>query len=165
MSTALFIVLQREIEGLDPTDTNGQAISRHFDSLEDICEQIGVRPLSTLTSMNPDELADLLGGDPLEEDLTGLPEELQQAAGEAAQAINQAISDAKDEIATNGIPAEEWFAPAEGLIVVRGLQAHFTADRKSAPQSAEILGDLAELEQVLRIAQEHDVPFHFAWDF
>lgn len=165
MSTALFVVLQREIEGFDPTNTNGKAVSRHCDTLDEICTEIGMRPFSELTSMNPEELADLLGDDPLAEDLAGLPEEVQQVAGEVAQDINQAISGANAQIERDGIPAEEWFEPAEGLTVVRGLQAHISAHRKSVSQPAAVLADLAELEQVLLVAQKHSVLFHFAWDF
>ena len=165
MSTALFVVLQREIEGVDPTNTNGKAVSRHCDALDEICTEIGLRPLSELTSMDPAELAGLLADGPLEEELSELPAELQDAVGEATQAINQAISDANAEIAAHGLPAEEWFAPALGLEVVRGLQAHISANRKSVSQPDPILKDLAELEQVLLVAQEHAVPFHFAWDF
>jgi len=161
MSTALFVVLQREIEGFDASNTNGQAISPHFETLDEICEEIGLRPLSSLTSMNPDELADLLGNDPLEEDLTGLPEEVQQAAGE----VTRAVFDANAEIAEHSVPAEEWFSPTEGLTVIRGLQAHISTHRKSVSLSPEVLEDLAELEQVLATAAEYGVPFHFSWDF
>ncbi len=69
----------------------------------------------------------------------------------------------------NGIevPAEEWFAPEDGLAVVRKL---FT---QPAPLVAGGTDDFAEwlatdlqnLEKALLLAQEHDALFHLTMDF
>ena len=65
------------------------------------------------------------------------------------------------------VPAEEWFAPTEGLTVVRELFAQPAPLVKGAAGDfAEWLAnDLRTLEKMLVLAQEHDALFHLAMDF
>ena len=60
MSAAYYIVLEREIAGLD-TMMNGKSLSRNIASLDKVAREIGVRPLSDFCSMPPDDLAELMG--------------------------------------------------------------------------------------------------------
>jgi hypothetical protein len=59
MSAAYFIVLEREIEGLD-TSMDGKSLSRHIESLDAAACQLGVRPLSEFFSADPEQAAELM---------------------------------------------------------------------------------------------------------
>jgi hypothetical protein len=61
MGAAHYIVLEREIEGLD-TAMDGKSLSRHLDALDAAAQQLGVRPLSGFFSMPPDELREFMDG-------------------------------------------------------------------------------------------------------
>jgi hypothetical protein len=62
MGAAYYIVLEKEIDGLD-TMMDGKMLSRHMESLDSAAQQLGVRPLSEYISMDADALADVLGDD------------------------------------------------------------------------------------------------------
>jgi hypothetical protein len=59
MGFAHYIVLEREIDGLD-TLMDGKALSRNIELLDAAAEKLGLRPLSEFFSMPPDEVADFL---------------------------------------------------------------------------------------------------------
>jgi hypothetical protein len=59
MGSAHYIVLEKEIDGLD-TMMDGKSLSRHIEALDDAARKLGVRPLSEFFSMPPDELAEFL---------------------------------------------------------------------------------------------------------
>src|SRR5207248_440483 len=59
MAAAYFIVLEREIDGVN-TDMNGKSLARHIESLDETARELGVRPLSEFFSANPDKLAEFL---------------------------------------------------------------------------------------------------------
>ncbi len=75
------------------------------------------------------------------------------------------------------VPAEEWFAPQDGLQVVRLLLDQLSSS--SLPGSAippagwapggyyseALTDDLQNLEKALLLAQEHDALFHLEMDF
>ena len=74
------------------------------------------------------------------------------------------------------VPAEEWFAPQEGLQVVRSLlkQVRFRSQPGplTPPKGWEedrftegVMDDLQNLEKVLLLAEEHTARFHLASDF
>lgn len=74
------------------------------------------------------------------------------------------------------VPAEEWFAPEEGLQVVRPLLEQVRSQSQAGPLtlpagweadefSRGVMDDLQNLEKVLLLAQEHDARFHLALDF
>jgi hypothetical protein len=62
MGTAHYIVLEKEIVGLD-TQMDGKSLSQHMESLNSVAQQLGVRPLTEFISMDGDALADVLGDD------------------------------------------------------------------------------------------------------
>jgi hypothetical protein len=62
MGTAHYIVLEKEIVGLD-TQMDGKSLSQHIESLNSVAQQLGVRPLTEFISMDGDALADVLGDD------------------------------------------------------------------------------------------------------
>ena len=62
MGAAYYIVLEKEIDGLD-TMIDGKAISKNIEILDQAAEKLGVRPLSNFFSMDNDAVADVLGED------------------------------------------------------------------------------------------------------
>ena len=59
------------------------------------------------------------------------------------------------------LPAEQWFAAAEGLKTVRGLIGHVTAKLNDFKQPNPILRDLRAAEGLLAKAEAAGVRFHF----
>ena len=59
------------------------------------------------------------------------------------------------------LPAEQWFAAADGLVTVRGLIEHVTANLNNFKQPNPILRDLRAAEGLLVAAQGAGVRFHF----
>lgn len=66
MSAACFVVLEKEIPGFDPF-VNGKAIPLFAGELDAECEDLGVRPLISFFSMEPEELAGFLVSEGLDE--------------------------------------------------------------------------------------------------
>lgn len=62
MGAAYFIVLEREIDGVD-TGMDGKSLARHMESLDDAARQLGVRPLSEFFSSDPAQLAEFMEGE------------------------------------------------------------------------------------------------------
>lgn len=62
MGAAYYIVLEKEIDGLDTT-MDGKCLLREIESLDSAARELGVRPLSEFVSMDADDLADILGDD------------------------------------------------------------------------------------------------------
>jgi hypothetical protein len=62
MGAAHYIVLEKEIDGLD-TLMAGKSLSRHIEVLDEAARELGVRPLSEFFSMDDDALADVIGDD------------------------------------------------------------------------------------------------------
>jgi len=74
------------------------------------------------------------------------------------------------------VPAEEWFAPEEGLQIVRSLLEQVRSHSQAGPLippvgwepdefSEGLTDDLQHLEKALLLAQEHNAQFHLALDF
>ena len=65
------------------------------------------------------------------------------------------------------VPAEEWFAPSDGLIVLRQLftQPAPLIEGASAELGEWIINDLRSMEKVLVLAHQHGALFHSAMDF
>jgi hypothetical protein len=59
------------------------------------------------------------------------------------------------------LPAEQWFAAADGLKTVRGLAAHVGAKLNDFKQPNPILRDLRSAEALLAAAEKAGVRFHF----
>ncbi|HEX4966607.1 MAG TPA: hypothetical protein VF173_37705 [Thermoanaerobaculia bacterium] len=93
MSSALYIVLDREVPGLD-TFMNGKALAAAEEVVTAHCEHLGVRDLWSFYSVDPLDVADPL--DDLED--FGEPDGREPSAAEA------------------------WFPPTDGLATVRALR-------------------------------------------
>ena len=59
MGAAYFIVLEREIDGVD-TAMDGKSLARDMESLDHAARQLGVRPLSEFFSADPEQIAELM---------------------------------------------------------------------------------------------------------
>jgi hypothetical protein len=85
MSAALFIVPEREVEGLDHF-VNGKALG-HAQNLDRIAIAAGVRPLMEYFSMGPEEAASTLEGFGGEIPVEGLPDEAWFDAAEGLRTV------------------------------------------------------------------------------
>jgi hypothetical protein len=132
MGVALYIVPEREVEGLD-TFVNGKALG-HSEHLEQLAERAGVRPLMEFFSQDPEDLAEFL-------DTEGA------------------------EPTADGLPAEQWFPAADGLVTVRGLLSYLSAESTAVPDATAIIGDLQEFESVLGRLAAEGVQWHLSVDF
>lgn len=134
MSTAIYIATEKKIRGLDPF-VNGKAVGHIEDAaMESLCSAAGAKSLLGFISQDPEELADLLEGEDVEE-------------GEVE------------------LPAEEWYAPEEGLQLARGLVRYLEQNAGALPNTDAVLEDLREYERVFEKLVEKKVRWHFAVDF
>lgn len=136
MSVALFIVAEREVEGLD-TFVNGKALA-HVDDLDGIAESAGVRPLMEFFSAGPDDYLKVIGEEGEDGELH-LPEGVEPLE-------------------------EDWFAADEGLETVRGLLRHVAAHPDSVERTDDVLDDLRGFEGVLAGLARAGVRWHLAVD-
>ena len=97
MGVAIFIVAEREVEGLD-LSVDGKALAR-CKYLEGLAREVGVRPLMEFFSMSDEEAASLLGNDDDDDD----------------------DEETDPETPATNLPPERWFEAEEGLMTVRGL--------------------------------------------
>ena len=80
MGTAYFIVLEREIDGVD-TRMDGKSLARHVEALDQAARDLGVRPLSDFFSADPTQLAEIMESEGVDsEDFA--PPALQQFSAE-----------------------------------------------------------------------------------
>ena len=93
MSTALYIVLDREVPGLD-TFMNGKALAAAEEVVTAHCERLGVRDLWSFYSVDPLDVAD-----PLDD-----------------------VDDFGDLDGPVPATAESWFPVTDGLVTVRALR-------------------------------------------
>jgi hypothetical protein len=61
MGSAYYIVLERDIEGLDVM-MDGKRLARNIELFDAAAQNLGVRPLSEFVSIDPDEALELLDG-------------------------------------------------------------------------------------------------------
>lgn len=59
MGSAYFIILEREIAGLD-TGMDGKSIAKYLEDLDTTAEELGVTPLSEFYSIDPEEAAEFM---------------------------------------------------------------------------------------------------------
>jgi hypothetical protein len=59
------------------------------------------------------------------------------------------------------LPPEQWFDPADGLVSVGALIAHFSA----SPTDSAVVDDLKEFEVVLQRLKDAGLRWHLAVDF
>jgi hypothetical protein len=93
MSSALYIVLDREVPGLD-TFMNGKALAAAEEVVTANCERLGVRDLWSFYSIDPLDVAD-----PLDD-----------------------LEDFGDLDVREGPTVEAWFPPTDGLTTIRALR-------------------------------------------
>ena len=165
MGAALFVVLERLIDGIDPFATNGKALARCCNELDVVALESGVTPLGQLVSMSADDvegMLDLGGIDP--DELDGLPDELQEAVADNVDEINSAFAALETQIAENGVPPEEWFKASDGLQTVQRLLTYLRTSQDRITNAQDVAGDLEEIEQILKAADEVGVRFHLSVD-
>ena len=83
---AFYIVLEREIEGLD-MEIDGKALSRANDSLEELARNLGVRPLLEFFSLSPESSRDFMEGERIDANEFELPPLQQFSAEEGLRTI------------------------------------------------------------------------------
>ena len=140
MSAALFIVLERQISGLD-SYVNGKALSWAEESLDGLANQLGVTPLMAFFSIDPAEAAETFA-----ETLAELGEP-KDGAAEPSE-----------------FPEEEWFSAEEGLQTVNALLAHFAEHPRAVRDADAVISDLREFQAVLQRAGNEGVRWHLAVD-
>jgi hypothetical protein len=59
-------------------------------------------------------------------------------------------------------PPAQWFAPADGLAAVRALAAYLNAQPGTVTDQANVLADLASIEEELTAAERAGARFRFA---
>ncbi len=145
MGVALFIVAERDVEGLD-TFVNGKALAhcrphasksrlgrQASEHLEWLANQAGVKPLMDFFSADPADVLEMM-----EESEVESPESLDP---------------------------EQWFPASEGLATVRGLIAYLSSHPEAAAEVDALLNDLGQYEEVLKALEAADVRWHLAVDF
>ena len=103
MSSALYIVLDREVPGLD-TFMNGKALAAAEEVVTARCEQLGVRDLWSFYSVDPLDVAD-----PLDD-----------------------LDDFGDLDGREPSTTEAWFPPTDGLATIRALREALRDQARSA---------------------------------
>jgi hypothetical protein len=63
MGAALFIVLEREVSGIDAGSVSGKFLSKKLEWLDDAAKELNVRPLSEFISINPEDAEAFLEGE------------------------------------------------------------------------------------------------------
>jgi len=103
MSSALYIVLDREVPGLD-TFMNGKALAAAEEVVTAHCERLGVRDLWSFYSVDPLDVAD-----PLDD-----------------------LDDFGDLDGREPSSTEAWFRPTDGLATIRALREALRDQARSA---------------------------------
>ena len=91
MGAAYYIVLEKEIEGLDSM-MDGKGLSRHIESLDATARQLGVRPLSQFFSIDPAAAAEFMEGDAMDLADMELPSLKQFSAQEGLTTVRALLS-------------------------------------------------------------------------
>lgn len=165
MGSALFVVLERPIDGIDPSATNGKFLARCSDELDAVAEELNVTPLGQLVSMSPDEVEGMLDmGGIGPDELDGLPDELREAVADGVNEINSAFGELEAHIAEHGVLPEEWFEASDGLQTVQRLLRYLRTSQDRIARAEGVAGDLEEIEQILKAADQAGVRFHLSYD-
>ncbi len=91
MSAAYFIVLEREIEGLD-TAMDGNSLSRKVESLDAAARELGVRPLSEFFSADPEQAAEFMESEGIDAAGVELPPLQQFSAQDGLTTVRALLS-------------------------------------------------------------------------
>lgn len=173
MSVALFVRFERDVTGLDGAGLSGEALARNLDLLEEAAVRLDLTPLLDFHSESEADYDRLLheenGEDTAVEEAPVDPcHELRgqeavaefRALGEEIQGIDEVLEAMRED----GVPAERWFAPADGLRTVQGLDAYVREHPGDFLAAADLGAELVLLERFLRRADEAAVRFHFSFD-
>jgi hypothetical protein len=134
VGVSIWVRLKRDIEGIDPLDTDGKLLARAIEALDKQCRKLHVRPLSDYYSVSPKQaLAEVEGGD----DLTD--EQWEALADDHA-----------------------WWPPADGLKSVNALLQWMESSPVHLERSEEIAHDLRSIRVVLEAARREGVEFNVA---
>lgn len=136
MGAALYIALETEIPEFD-SFVNGKALSAAERLLDRAAKKLGITPLMSFFSIDPQEAADFLDEEMLDD--------------QSAESI--------------GVPPEQWFEPSDGLQTVRALQQHLRDEPKTVRNAEAVLNDLEEFEAVLQRVEAAGVRWHLAVDY
>lgn len=135
MAASMYIVVEGEDPGFD-IYVNGRALARQEAGVERLAHTLGVRPLLDFFSADENSMALLI------EEGAGNPQLLKQ------------------------LPLPQWYRPEEGLATVRELiEALRQEPRRLGKESAGVLSELLEYEQVLRKAAERGLRWHLAFSW
>lgn len=94
MGTANFIVLERQIDGLDAM-MDGKSLARHTDALEAAAQRLGVRPLPEFFSADPAQLAEFMEGEGVETEAADLPPLRQFSAEEGLGTVRALLAESR----------------------------------------------------------------------
>jgi hypothetical protein len=136
MSTAYFIVLDREDPGFD-TMVNGKFLSRESGRLDKIARSLGLRTLDEYVSYSPEEARAMM------EDLGTDPEVIKGME----------------------LPEKKWFDAQEGVDLVSKLAAHIHANPSAVRNPKGVLDDLEEYRQVFENARAIGARWNLQVDF
>ena len=73
MGVALFIALEREVEGIDAGAVGGNFLARNLAWLDGVAKKLAVRPLSEFISVSPEEAEAFLEGEDADPAGSSLP--------------------------------------------------------------------------------------------
>jgi hypothetical protein len=136
MSTAYFIVLDREQPGFD-TMVNGKFLAQDSRKLEKIARSLHLRALEDFVSYSPDEAVAMM--EDFGADLDGI---------DAAE-----------------LPVQQWFDAADGLALLEKLAGHVQANPTAVKNAQGVLSDLQEFQEILAKAKAIGARWNLQVDF
>jgi hypothetical protein len=78
--------------------------------------------------------------------------------------VRALLADEDEEPPEVGLPPEEWFPAADGLVTVRGLLAYLKAHPEAAAEVDRLIENLRQFEEVLGQLDAAGVCWHLAVD-
>lgn len=134
MSVCQYIVLKRPIPGFDH-QMDGSGLGENVTKLDRQAMALGLKPLYEFFSVSLDEARDLL-----------------EDSGQTLEDLGVPL------------PEEKWFAPADGLVTVRGLAQWVRSTPKSVRAKKRVLADLERMEEILVRADADGIEWHLSLD-
>ncbi|QDU08856.1 hypothetical protein [Gimesia aquarii] len=126
MGVAYFIVLEREIEGVD-SFMDGKCLARATDSLDQVARDLGVCPLSDFFSIDPEHAADFLADEGVDSDNIELPALQQFSAEEGLTTVRALLGHSAGQ--TEGITDDlQECERLLNLAAKHGIKWHFEVD-------------------------------------
>lgn len=173
MGVAVFVAVERKFAGYDPSSVIGKPLAAAIEQLDAACERLGVATLSSFVSADPAEIEALTSDEPppTPEEIDAMLASLREHRG-----IDPGLADDLEALANFAASAdpdappmpERWFEPEAALVPVRALLPWL---REPATKLAanpftrdDVIADLRSVEDVLTVASQASVRFHFAYD-